>query len=282
MNDDSSVEISLEDIVSMDDYENVKKNLYCAFQGCDCKMEYIPKGKGIAYFKTWPLKNHSTDCIDYFLREEKKKSQRSLATTTIGLTDKHITNVLKRLANSVDETEEEKELRLKKQRDKSKQKKRKIIDTSESPELGENIIPSTDKNAEVTGEGTRAPSVKSRFSIFDLSEDDIKTALALHEKIESINIKEKRVIITLHKKNKRTNVYLEESFFSSSARNIDSMLKVVEIALAKGDPLSLECVGNIDRRAGELCILVNGQNHLWINKKPIAVFTFNYSRPNLL
>ena len=272
--------INLDDIVDKENYEIVKKNLYCAFNGCDSRMEYVPKGKKIAHFKTWPKENHSSDCIDYFLREKKRQSQKSQATTSIGLTDKHIKRVLKSLTNSINESEEARQTRLKKQREKNRTKKNSITDNSLPPEAGENVRPSTDEQADVMGEGTRAPSVKRRFSIFDLNEDDIGTATALHENIKSINIMANRVIITLQNKGKEVNVYLEESFFASSSRNIDRMLIVVETALENGDSLTLECVGNVEERVGKLCIVLNGQNHLWINKKPIEVFTFNYTNPN--
>lgn len=281
INDNYSEEVNLVEIVTRSDCEIVKKNLYCAFKDCECKMEYVPRGKKIAHFKTWPLRNHSTDCIDFFVREQKKKSQKSLATSSIRLTDKHISSVLKSLISSIDETVEEKELRLQKQRAKYKGKKSNIVDKTENPIESQNIIPTTDKDADILGEGTRAPSVKRRFSISFLSEEDIGTATALQEKIENITIDDNRVIVLLQKNELKTNVYFEESFFVNSARNIDTMFKVVEKVLKRGDLVTLSCVGNVERRAGEISLVVNGQNHIRINKKPIEVFTFNHANPNL-
>ena len=57
------------------------------------------------------MSDHSSDCID-FLKGNKKSRAKNLASSSMGLTDKHINNVLRSLINSVDETEEEKELRL--------------------------------------------------------------------------------------------------------------------------------------------------------------------------
>lgn len=61
-----------------------------------------------------------------------------------------------------------------------------------------------------------------------LNEDDINTATALYEKVSSINIEENRAIFKLKRNNKEANIYFEENFFNNSARNIDSMFKVVK------------------------------------------------------
>ena len=80
----------------------------------------------------------------------------------MGLTDKHINNVLRSLINSVDETEEEKELRL---QNRGKKKKNQTVDKNKDSDRSEDIRPTTVKDADETLEGKRAPSVKRRHSI---------------------------------------------------------------------------------------------------------------------
>ncbi|MEW4130399.1 hypothetical protein [Bacillus cereus group sp. BfR-BA-01399] len=272
-NDDISEEITLTSIENRSDYDIIRKNLFCAFEGCDSKIEYVPKGKRAAYFKTWPKNNHSPDCLDFFEREQKNEGRKKLASSSMGLTDKHINNVLRNLINSIDETEEERELRLKKQRE-QKKKINKVVDKNKTVDGIEDIRPTTGKAADEKTEGKRAPSVKRRHSISFLTEDDLGTAVALHENIASISIEENRIIILLKKKNKETKVYFEENFFANSARNIGAMFEVVKKSYDNGNALALYGVGNVERRSGELCLVINGQSHIRINKMTIQNFVF--------
>ncbi|MCU5471359.1 hypothetical protein JOY40_01055 [Bacillus tropicus] len=271
--EDVSEEITLVDIENRSDYDMIKKNLFCAFEGCTAKIEYVPKGKRIAHFKTWPMSDHSSDCIDFFEREQKNRGRKNLASSSMGLTDKHINNVLRSLINSVDETEEEKELRLQKQREKRK-KKNQTVDKNKDSDRSEDIRPTTVKDADETLEGKRAPSVKRRHSISFLSEEDLGTAIALHENIASISIEEKRVVILLRKNTKETKVYFEEAFFAKSATNISAMFEVVKRSFDNGDVLALDCVGTVETRGGELSLVIGGQSHIRINKKTIQNFVF--------
>ncbi|MCK2017952.1 hypothetical protein ACDZ29_23310 [Peribacillus sp. RS7] len=275
-------EIIVDDIINRSDFDTVKKNLYCAFEGCPAKIEYVPRGKRIAHFKTWPMSDHSTDCKDFFEREKQKAGKKSLASSSVGLTDKHINNVLRNLINSIDETEEEKQLRLEQQRTRNKNKKiNKVTDESQNSELTENIRPTTDNNADTTVEGLRAPSVKRRYNLALLSEDDINTATALYEEVDTISIEENRVIFKLKRNNKEANIYFEENFFNNSARNIDSMFAIVKKYFDDGNTVELYCVGNVERRNGNICLVINKQSHIRINKMTIERFTFNITNPDL-
>jgi hypothetical protein len=276
-----SEEVTLEEIENRSDFDTVKKKLFCAYDGCNARIEYVPRGKRIAHFKTWPMSDHSSDCIDFFEREKQKIGRRNLATSSVGLTDKHINNVLKSLINNVDETEEERELRLQRQRARNN-RKNKTTDGSKNPEWGQNIKPTTDRDTETIEEGKRAPNVKKRHSISSLSEDDLGTATALHENIFSISIQENRVIFVLKKNEKETKVYFEESFFVNSVRNIDRMFDIVKGSLEEGNYLKLYCVGNVERRDGEICLIINSQNHFRINKMSIERFVFTTINPNLM
>jgi hypothetical protein len=149
-----------------------------------------------------------------------------LASNSVGLTDNHINHVLRNLINTIDETEEEKQIRLEKQRARNKNRKiNKVTYELQYSELTENIRPTTDNNADTTEEGKRAPSVKRRYNLSLLNEDDINTATALYEEVDSISIEDKRVIFKLKRNDKEANVYFEENFFNNSDRNVDSMFK---------------------------------------------------------
>lgn len=229
------------------------------------------------------MSDHSTDCEDFFEREKQKAGKKSLANSSVGLTDNHINNVLRNLINTIDETEEEKQSRLEKQRARKRNKKiNKVTDESQNLEPTENTRPTTDSNADTTEEGKRAPSVKRRYNLSLLSEDDINTATGLYEEVDSISIEDNRVIFKLSRNDKEANVYFEENFFNNSARNIDSMFKIVKKYHDDGNSVELYCVGNVERRNGIICLVINKQSHIKINKMTIERFTFNITNPDLV
>ena len=148
-------------------------------------------------------------------------------------------------------------------------------------ENAENYRPTTDNNSDNTVEGTRAPSVKRRYNLSLLSDEDINTAIALYEEVGSITIEKNRVIFKLQRNNEEANVYFEENFFSRSARNIDTMFRIVKQYFDDGNLVELHCVGNVEKRNGDLCLVINEQSHIRINQMTIERFTLIVSNPNL-
>ncbi|WP_345240339.1 hypothetical protein [Pontibacillus salipaludis] len=272
-------EVTADEIENRDDYDKVRKNLFCAYDDCTARIEFVPKGKRKAHFKTWPNEDHSLDCLDFFEREKKNHASKNLATSTRQLNDNHINNVLRGLVNSVAETEEEREERLAKQR--QRKKKNATKDETKETEDNERVTPTTSQDATPASEGERAPIVRKRHSISSLSEDDIGNATALHEKISSIQLGEKRAIFTLVKGSKRTKVYFEENYFENSPINAGRSFSVLKRLLDEGKLLYLYCVGNVERRKEEVCLVINKQSHIRINKQVIGKFIFDATQQDI-
>jgi hypothetical protein len=267
-------EVTLLTIEEQHNYDLIKKNLYCAYSSCDARIEYVPKGVYKSYFKTWPKDNHSPDCKDYFEREQKRISEKGSATKNARLSAKHMNDVLNRLYKEVHETEEEKETRLVKQRQKSKNKKSTTTDKSLPPVSTTTMNPTVGIGEE-TLEG-RAPNVRKRHSIHLLSDNDIGFTRGIYGPIESIDILDKRILITLSDRDTRCIVHFEEVFFENAARNISSMFKVLERAINKDKSLEFTGLGIITKDAeGLFNIAINEQNAFKINNQQIAVFAFN-------
>ncbi|KZE63281.1 hypothetical protein AWM68_15925 [Fictibacillus phosphorivorans] len=183
-------------------------------------------------------------------------------------------DVLNRLYKEVHETEEEKEKRLDKQRQKSKNKKSTTTDRS-LPAVSTTTMNPTVGIGEETLEG-RAPNVRKRHSIHLLSDNDIGFTRVIYGFIESIDISDKRILITLYDRDTRCIVHLEEVFFENAARNISSMFKVLERAINKDKSLEFTGLGIITKDAeGLFNIAINEQNAFKINNQKIAVFASN-------
>lgn len=271
--DGSVEEVTPDEVEDRVDYNVVKKNLFCAYDDCKARIEFVPRGKRRAHFKTWPNEDHTKECEDFFEREQKNKSRKNLASNTRGLSDKHIDNVLRGLINSVAESEEEREERLKRQRNrKRKSSTRSTGDEAQSTTL---VNPTTDANASPSEEGERAPTVRKRHSVSALSEDDIGSATALYEGVTSIEMHDNRAIFLLEKGQTITKVYFEENFFVNSPTNIGNMFGVLEELLNKGYDLEFYGVGNVERRKGDICLVVNSYRHLRINRKSVGKFIFD-------
>ncbi|ASF41321.1 hypothetical protein CEH05_19985 [Halobacillus halophilus] len=276
---DLTEEVTPDEVEGREDYDVVKKNLYCAYDECAARIEFVPRGKRREHFKTWPNEDHSEECEDFFEREQKNKSRKNLATNTRGLSDKHIDNVLRGLINSVAETEEERDERLKRQR--SRRKKSNTKGTDGEIENITSVNPSTDASASLTQEGERAPTVRKRHSVSALSEDDIGSATALYEEISSIEAYEKRAIFLLEKGNTSTKIYFEENFFANSPNNVERMFKVLKELLQEGFNLVFYGIGNVERRNNEVCLVVNSYRHLRVNKKSIGKFILDTTKRDM-
>ncbi|MCT1539731.1 MULTISPECIES: hypothetical protein [Lysinibacillus] len=271
-------EVNIDDIELREDFDIVKENIYCTYEECNCQMLYVPKGKRVAHFKTWPGENHSEECEAYFERIKERKPTRSLATSTARLTDEHIRNILREMGKTASETPEEREERLEKQRKKRK-KKNPVKNNNQTPNVDTNIIPVTDDSADILQLESRAPRVSRRYSVNNLIQDDVGTALALREEISEIEIiNNNYAVFHLESENGKTaKVYLEEAFFATAPLNIHSWLKSLEKIIDSGANLTLSCVGNVIFRNNELALQIFSENHLRVGDKLLPAFIMQYN-----
>ncbi|WP_342431089.1 hypothetical protein [Neobacillus sp. FSL H8-0543] len=268
-------EIDVKTIETRTDFEILKKNLYCTYDGCPAKIEYVPRGVYKAYFKTWPKQDHTADCIDYFDREKKRKSEEGSATINVTLSEKHIRNVLKTLYKEVNETKEAREKRLENQKT-NKKKKNKTVDGSQPAETTVKMNATTERG-ETVGKGVREPNVRKKHNIQLLNEADIGFTRAIYGLIETIDISNGKVTMILYFNNKKCKVHFEEAFFATAARNILSMFQSVKTALLNGYELEFTGAGQVIKREQQIDLLILEQYAFSINNYPIAVFSFNYS-----
>ncbi|WP_046181186.1 hypothetical protein [Domibacillus tundrae] len=269
-------EVHINFIEKHKEFQLVRKNLFCAFNGCKARIEYVPKGKKKAYFKTWPKQDHTEGCEDYFEREQKRKSEKGSATIDVLLSQKHIDSVLNDMYKVANESEEERNKRLEKQRKKGKAKN-KTIDASQAARPALNINPTTGKEGDdIRGDLLRAPSVKRRFDIQLLSDSDVGYTRAVYGIIDAITIANRHVIITLSSNKKKCNLYFEEAFFADAATNAIGMFKNVEDSLSKDIVLKFSGVGEVVKRNGGIHVVISHQNHFKLNNYRLPLFSFKY------
>jgi len=60
------------------------------------------------------------------------------------------------------------------------------------------------------------------------------------------------------------------------------MFKIVKKYFDDGNPVELYCVGNVEKRNGNICLVINKQSHIRINKMTIERFALFISNPDLL
>ncbi|MDO3408392.1 hypothetical protein QWJ34_01275 [Saccharibacillus sp. CPCC 101409] len=262
--------VSILSIEAHPEFHEVRKNLYCTYENCKAKLEYVPKGKRKAHFKTWPKQNHVKECIDYFEREKKARSERGSATATMLISDKHISDIL----NDIKRNRNKKEQITTTGPRTKKEKKNVVIDPSQSPEGGVRVVPTTGSDADdivLEGKG-KEPSVK-RKTLSLLSEEDIGMTRALYNvSVDSVDVSNDRVVVTVSDNKKTCSVYFEEFFFSSAPVGFLNRFKRLKEIAELDKSLEFTCVGSVIGRNDSVNILVNKHNAFRIEDKYLTVF----------
>lgn len=276
--------ITLDSIEGREDFEEVKYNIYCSTLGCDCKMEYVPRGIKVAYFKKWRGDDyqHALDCPYHNETESGNRPIRRLGIHSSRLRSEHKKRILKDMYKKYRETEEEQEQRRARERIRRRNDPNRRVERGQTPI--EEIVnrPTTDNQGEVLLEGERNPPVPRSYSIIHIGREQLGDTLALMDRIVEVkndfkNPDEKRSIITLTNENSTMTfkIILDPVFFAQSSLNVDNMLEGVKQRVIHGEEMILGAVGQIIERHNELCMAVFSQDGLNINGREIFVYFAN-------
>lgn len=269
---DHEEEITVSNIEQHENYSDVKNNLHCTYVGCSARLSYVPKGKLRAHFKTWPKSDHIQDCIDYFDRVATANKQKSIATSTMALSEKHIKNVLDNLRKRRNDkdpgTSKTTPGTMKKPRPKV------APGSNENPTL--NIVPTTGPNADLeSGENNiKEPSVRNR-SLINLTDDDLNLTRSVEAYIQNVETEEMRAVLDLRDGNHTFRVYFEEYFFDNAPVNFRGYFEDLKKLVQKHKEYMFSGVGLIEKRNDQYCMMINGGNDFRINDRYIALFLHN-------
>ncbi|WP_145150800.1 hypothetical protein [Paenibacillus xylanexedens] len=257
------------------DYTDVKNNLYCTYPGCEARLSYVPKGKVRAHFKTWQKEDHIQDCIDYFEREATANKQKSMATSTMELSDKHVKSVLDNLRKK---RKEEATGTEKPTSGNKKKKPRRTVDPDSGANTSVNIVPTTGPNADLASgeDNVREPSVRNR-SLINLTVDDLNWTRSIEGYIQNVEVGEKRAVLQLQDGNHFFGVYFEEYFFDNAPVNFARYFQDLKDLVSEHKGYLFSGVGLIEQRNEQFCMLVNRGNDFRINDHYIALFLTNPS-----
>jgi hypothetical protein len=262
-------EVTVSNIEQHENYIDVKNNLYCTYSGCSARLSYVPKGKVRAHFKTWPKDNHIQDCVDYFERVATASKQKSIATSTMALSEKHIKSILDNLRKR----RNEKASGTSKTRPGTTKKSRPKVDpgSDENPTL--NIVPTTGPNADLgSGENNiKEPSVRNR-SLINLTDDDLNWTRSIEGYIQNVETEEKRAILDLRDGNYTCRVYFEEYFFDNAPINFRGYFEDLKKLVQRHKDYMFSGVGLIEKRNDQYCMLINDGNDFRIDDRYIALF----------
>jgi hypothetical protein len=272
--DENEEMVTVFNIEQHEDYTNVKNNLYCTYHGCTARLSYVPKGKARAYFKTWPKEDHTQDCVDYFERVATANKQKSVATSTMELSEKHVKSVLDNLRKK----RKEEVAGAKKPKSGNKKKPRPTVDPGSGENTTLNIVPTTGPNADLaSGENNvREPSVRNR-SLINLTIDDLNWTRSIEGYIQNVELDEKRAVLRLQDGNNSFGVYFEEYFFDNAAVNFGRYFQDLKNLVSEHQGYLFSGVGLIEQRNDQFCMLVNRGNDFRIDDQYIALFLANPS-----
>ncbi|WP_106769632.1 hypothetical protein [Paenibacillus faecalis] len=272
--DESEEMVTVFNIEQHKNYTDIKNNLYCTYDGCTARLSYVPKGKVRAYFKTWPKEDHIQDCVDYFERVATANKQKSVATSTMELSGKHVKNVLDNLKRK----RREKESNNGKLKSSNKKKPRPTVGLNSGKNTVLNIVPTTGPDADLaSGENNvREPSVRNR-SLINLTDDDLGWVRSIEGYIQNVEIGDKRVVLMLRDGNHTFRVYFEEFFFDNAPVNFRGYFEGLKILVHRHKEYLFTGVGLIERRNEQYGMLIHRGNDFYIDYQYIAVFLHNAS-----
>lgn len=269
--------INVFDIEKHPEFNKVRNNLFCTFENCECKLQYSSEGKRKAHFKTWPKKNHTEECVDYFEREEKARGERNSLTIDAELSDKRIANILNDIKRKRKEAENKDKPKINKPKTPKKSPK---VDPSLPVGSGNVVInPVVGGNTEYqeTDIQGKSKSVRKR-TLTLLNESDIGYTRALWDvTIDSVDVSEQRVILNVSNRKKACLIYLEEAFFVNSPVNFIERLKGLSDVVTKDKLIHFSCVGNVEKREGEVCMIVDKHSSFRIEDAPLLTFLHAYN-----
>ncbi|QHW31469.1 hypothetical protein GZH47_11865 [Paenibacillus rhizovicinus] len=261
--------VTVNNIEQHANFLDVKNNLHCTYQGCTARLSYVPKGKVRAHFKTWPKEDHLQDCLDYFERVATANKQKSVATSTMELSDKHVKNVLDNLKKK----RREQESGTDKPKTSNNKKPRPTVDPNSGEGSALNIVPTTGPNADLaSGENNvKEPSVRNR-SLINLTDEDVGWTRSLEGYIQNIEVDDRRVILELRDGDYNFLVYFEEFFFDNAPVNFRGYFEDLKILVQNHKDFLFSGVGLIVRRKEQYGMLVNRGNDFYVDYQYIAVF----------
>lgn len=270
--------MTLEDMENTKDISSVKYHLYCAMEGCKCRMEYIPRGVKKAYFKKWrgDEYNHIEECIHFKATEIKKKSDKTVNTLMAPLNGKHKKAILRDMHKKYLETDEEKERRKQKDRDRKRNKPNQRVAKEEG--IIEQTInkPTTKKDGNIGLDGERNPSVPRKYSVTHVNEDQLNATIALVGQVVGVEIhfadldlKPSQVVIKLKDRleSRLFLLYLEEAFFAVSSANISTPLKKLKERVESGEDILLCTIGQVIKKDDQLGLAIYHEDDISINGK---------------
>ena len=268
--------VTLESITHHENYLLVKENLYCAIPKCNCRLNYIPEGIKVAYFKKWKGDKHNEDCPYYKETIKGAKSIRITGKTVSRLSNTRIRTVLKETYEKFNETEDEKRERLKKQNEIYRKRKNKIIERQAALEFEDVIItlPTTSLDVNEVREGERNPTVRKRLSILDFEFSDIGLTFSTIGFLESMTLDENYSTLVIADDYGRLTftIYLEEVFYVNSTSSIKTMLQGLERIVAYSDDIIVACVGEVVLREGRFGMIVLKEDNLSFNGQYLSNF----------
>jgi hypothetical protein len=265
--------VTVNDIEKHPNFNHVKNNLFCTYKGCSARLLYVPKGKVRAHFKTWPKNDHIPDCIDYFERVTALKKPKTLATSTMELSDKHIKNVLKNLKRK-----RRGNFNLGKPKPNNKKRQIPRVTPLSEEELTLNVVPTTGSDADLaSGEGNiKEPSVRNR-TLINLTDDDVGFARSVEGYIHTVKVDDKRAVLELKDGGHSFKVYFEENFFNDAPVSFLGYFKTLKLLIDKNQTYLFSGVGEIVRRNKIFGMIINKSNHFQIDYQYFAVFILNES-----
>lgn len=276
--------ITLHQMAHEEDIQHIKNHLYCAQDGCDCKIEYVPQGQKNAYFKKWRGDDyeHDENCIYHTNNVNGRRPIRRDGTVNSTLDHQRKRRIARDVYQKYTETAEQRESRLQRQRE-----RRRNVNVTPINRTNNNLDPqrildsrvTTNPDAENVMEVERAPRLLRRYSINDIGESNLHETLVVVGPLIKVEndfqtSSAKRSVLTISDANHNNEfkIFLDPVFFVNSFANIDSVLENLHTAVENSENAEefiLTAIGEILIRENSLSMAVYNDEDLSLNGRGI-------------
>lgn len=212
--------VKVDDIKNHKDFHTIIENLYCPTAECNCKLTYVNRER--PYLRTYRMRNHIPECMYSKERIEEEKRERVERNVSGSISEES----LRRKQNYGFKkyfSHPQKSKHNVKKKDATQKPNKLKKDTSKSDSLTTNVI--TFDNPEVVKEGTKIAPIPS-IHINEVDEKYLNKPINLYGELESIDIAENHITLTL-KGSKKNKIILPEAYFSST--NLNNPKRFLEI-----------------------------------------------------
>lgn len=247
-NQDSYI-IKIDEVKNHKNFHSIIDNIYCPTAECNCKLTYVNRER--PYLRTFRMHEHIPECMYSKERIEEEKRKRAERVISGSLSEESLRRKQNYGFKKYFSSPQSSKNNIKKKDTTQKTNKLKK-DTSKSQTITTNIV--TFDDPEVVKEGTKVAPTPS-IHINEVDEKYINKPINLYGVLESMDITENLITLTLKSSNNNKIILPEAYFSSTSLNNPKRFLEIIYHYFKDKNEDIPVCVTSILKKRGSIYLI---------------------------